>query len=144
MTNSYSSKPTIYLADDDPEDLEMLLQAFQQLTNSHHLKVISNGEDLIELLSHTDDSLLPCLIVLDYNMPGLNGKQIVTYLQSTVRYKSIPIVIYSTSSSFREKKEFLSIGASEFLTKATSTNDILNSARKMLSFCDEEIGQSAL
>jgi CheY-like chemotaxis protein len=144
MTNSYSSKPTIYLADDDPEDLEMLLQAFQQITNSHHLKVISTGEDLIELLSHTDDSLLPCLIVLDYNMPGLNGKQILTYLQSTVRYKSIPIVIYSTSSSLREKKEFLSIGASEFLTKATSENDILNSARKMLSFCDEEISQSAL
>jgi CheY-like chemotaxis protein len=143
MTNSYSSKPTIYLADDDPDDQEMLLQAFQQLTDSHHLKVVSNGKELIEILSHTDDSLLPCLIVLDYNMPGLNGKQILTYLQSTVRYRSIPKVIYSTSSSLKDKKEFLSIGASEFLTKATSSKDILNSARKMLSFCDDEIRQSA-
>jgi CheY-like chemotaxis protein len=143
MTNSYSSKPTIYLADDDPDDQEMLMHAFQQLTDSHHLKVVSNGKDLIEILSHTDDSLLPCLIVLDYNMPGLNGKQILTYLQSKVRYRNIPKVIYSTSSSLRDKKEFLSIGASEFLTKATSAKDILNSARKMLSFCDDEIGQSA-
>jgi CheY-like chemotaxis protein len=144
MTNSYSSKPTIYLADDDPDDQEMLLQAFQQLTDSHHLKVVSNGEELIELLSYTDDNMLPCLIVLDYNMPGLNGKQILKYLQSTVRYRNIPKVIYSTSSSFKDKKESLSIGASEFLTKATSAKDMLNTARKMLSYCNDENRQSAL
>ena len=141
MTDSYSSKPTIYLADDDPDDQEMLLEAFQQLTDSHHLKVVCNGEDLIELLTHTDDSLLPCLIVLDYNMPRLNESD--TFHTHFQPVRNIPIVIYSTSCSLRDKKEFLSIGASEFLTKATSAKDILNSARKMLSFCDDEIGQSA-
>jgi CheY-like chemotaxis protein len=143
MKKSTPSKPTICLADDDPDDQELLLEAFQQLTDSHHLKAVSSGTELIEFLSVTDDSELPCLIVLDYNMPGQDGKQILIYLQNTIRYRHIPKVIYTTSSSSKDKKEFLSIGASEFLTKAVSTNDILNSARKMLSHCDVDITQSA-
>ena len=143
MKKSPSSKPTICLADDDPDDRELLLDAFQQLTDSHHIKAVNNGKELIEFLSHMDDSELPCLIVLDYNMPGLNGKQILTYLQNTYRFRHIPKVIYSTSNSLNDKKDFLSIGASEFLTKATSARDILHAARKMLSYCDDDIRKSA-
>ena len=143
MKKSPFSKPTICLADDDPDDQELLLEAFQQLTDSHHLKAVSSGKELIEFLSVVDDGELPCLIVLDYNMPGLDGKQVLAYLHNTSRYRHIPKVIYSTSSSLKDKKEFLSIGASEFLTKATSPRDILNSAKKMLSFCDNDIMRSA-
>ncbi len=143
MKKSPPLRPTICLADDDPEDQEILLDAFQQLTDDHHLKTVSSGRELIEYLSVTDVSELPCLIVLDYNMPGLNGKQILAYLQNNTRYRQIPKVIYSTSNSIQDKKEFLTIGANEFLTKASSRRDILNSARKMLSYCDDEVMKSA-
>jgi CheY-like chemotaxis protein len=143
MKKSPPSKPTICLADDDPDDREMLLEAFQKLTDSHHIKTVINGKELIEFLSLMDDSELPCLIVLDYNMPGMDGKQILTYLQNSNRYHHIPKVIYSTSNSFRDRKDFLAIGASEFLTKAVSHRDILNAARIMLSYCDDEIRKSA-
>jgi CheY-like chemotaxis protein len=143
MKENHSSKPTICLADDDPDDRELLLDAFQKITDSHHLTAVNSGRALIDYLSLLDNSELPCLIVLDYNMPGLDGKQILTYLQITERYRHIPKVIYSTSNSFRDKKEFLAIGASEFLTKATTPRDILNSARKMLSYCNDEIRKSA-
>ncbi len=143
MKKSPSSKPTICLADDDPDDQELLLEAFQQLTDSYHLKAVSSGKGLLEYLSVMDEGELPCLIVLDYNMPGLDGKQVLAYLHNTARYHHIPKVIYSTSNSLKDKKEFLSIGASEFLTKATTTRDILNSVRKMLSFCDNDVMKTA-
>jgi CheY-like chemotaxis protein len=143
MKNTPSSKPTICLADDDPDDREMLLEAFEKLTDRYHIKTVINGKELLELLSHMDDSELPCVIVLDYNMPGLNGKQILTYLQNTVRYRNIPKIIYSTSNSLKDKNEFLAIGANEYLTKATYPRDILNAARKMLSYCDNDIRKSA-
>ncbi len=143
MKKSPPSKPTICLADDDPDDRELLLDAFQKLTDSHHLKAVNSGKELLEFLSVMDDSELPCLIVLDYNMPGLDGKQVLVYLQNKSRYQHIPKVIYSTSNSFKDKQEFLSIGASEYLTKASSPKEILNSARKMLSFCEDEVIKSA-
>ncbi len=143
MTNTPSSKPTIFIADDDPEDQEMLLQAFQKLTDSHHLTLAASGKELLDLLSDIPDSELPCLIVLDYNMPGLNGKQVLKYLHASLRYRDIPKVIYTTSNSYKEKAEFLSMGAQDFMTKASSTKDILNAAKKMLSFCDDDIRQSA-
>lgn len=143
MKKSPPSKPTICVADDDPDDRELLLEAFQKITDSHHLMAVNSGKALFDYLSVMDDSELPCLIVLDYNMPGLDGKQILTYLQNSNRYRHIPKVIYSTSNSFRDKKEFLAIGANEYLTKASSHKEILNSARKMLSYCDEEIRKSA-
>ena len=64
MKKSPPSKPTICLADDDPDDRELLLDAFQQLTDSHHLKAVNSGKELLEFLSVMDDSELPCLIVL--------------------------------------------------------------------------------
>jgi CheY-like chemotaxis protein len=143
MKKEPQSKPTIYLTDDDPDDRELLLKAFQQITDRHHLKLVSSGKALIELLSKRDDGELPCLIVLDYNMPELNGKETLKYLQSVKRYRHIPKVIYTTSNSFVDKAEFLSLGAREFMTKAHSIRDILISARKMLAFCDENVRQPA-
>jgi CheY-like chemotaxis protein len=143
MKNSPSSKPTICLADDDPDDRELLTEAFQKLTDSYHIKTVINGKELLEFLSLMDDGELPCVIVLDYNMPGLNGKQVLAYLQNTDRYRHIPKIIYSTSNSLKDKKEFLAIGASEYLTKATSPKDILDAAKKMLSYCDNDIMKSA-
>jgi CheY-like chemotaxis protein len=143
MKKSHPSKPTIYLADDDPDDRELLTEAFQKLTDNHHIKTVINGKELIESLSVMDDSELPCVIVLDYNMPGLDGKQVLAFLQNSERYQHIPKIIYSTSNSLKDKKEFLAIGASEYLTKATSSKDILHAARKILSYCDTDIMKSA-
>jgi CheY-like chemotaxis protein len=131
-------KATIYLVDDDPDDQELLIYAFHQVTDNYHLKVVSSGRELIHQLSLLDDGELPCLIVLDYNMPGLTGKDILSYLHNSERYRKIPKIIYTTSDRFSDKTESLQIGAQDFITKSASIEGILNSAKKMLGFCDED------
>ena len=143
MNKSPQSKPTIYVADDDADDRELLMEAFQLITDKHHLKAFSNGKELIEFLSAKSDEELPCLIVLDYNMPELDGKEVLKHLQNSARYRQIPKVIFSTSSYWKEKSEFLSLGANEFLTKATTFEGIVNAVKVMLSHCDNQIRLTA-
>jgi CheY-like chemotaxis protein len=136
MTPDYISKPTIILADDDQEDLELLLYAFHQITDEHHLTAVESGKALLDLLAQKDDSELPCLIVMDYNMPGMNGLQTLILLQETERYNQIPKVIYSTSSMGGDRMKFMSIGARDYLVKPNSIREIVGSAQKMLDHCN--------
>jgi len=131
-------KPSIILVDDDADDQQLLLQAFQRLTDKYQISTVSSCKNLLELLSATTDNKLPCLIVLDYNMPGTNGKQALQILQNNRRYKSIPKVIYSTGSEGVDRKEFLSLGAKDYLVKPNSIKEIVDSARKMLEHCHHQ------
>jgi len=131
-------KPSIILVDDDADDQQLLLQAFQRLTDKYQINTVSSCKNLLELMSATTDNKLPCLIVLDYNMPGTNGKQALQILQNNRRYKSIPKVIYSTGSEGLDRKEFLSLGAKDYLVKPNSIKEIVDSARKMLEHCHHQ------
>ncbi len=136
MLKQIHSKPSILLVDDDPEDRELLMHAFLQITDEHHLTSLQSGKMLMDLLAHIDDRELPCLIVLDSNMPEINGKQTLKLLQDNPRYQQIPKIIYSTSSLVRDRVECLSLGAKDYLVKPNSVNEILHAARKMLDHCD--------
>ena len=131
-------KPSIILVDDDADDQQLLLQSFQRLTDKYQVTTVSSCKNLLELLSVTNDNKLPCLIVLDYNMPGTNGKQALQLLQNNRRYKSIPKVIYSTGSEGVDRMEFLSLGAKDYLVKPNSIKEIVETAGKMLEHCHHE------
>jgi CheY-like chemotaxis protein len=139
MNKIPQSKPTIYIVDDDSDDSALLIKAIEQITDEHDLEIFSNGKSLIKLLDGIPEEELPCLIVLDYNMPGLNGKEVLNYLQNDDRYRRIPKIIYTTSDSRTDKAEFLSLGVNEYLTKASTFQGILNSAKIMLSHCDHKV-----
>jgi CheY-like chemotaxis protein len=139
MAGKKTDKPTIIVAEDDKDDQEILAMAFKRITDKHHLKLVDNGKDLVELLGALSDHELPCLIVLDYNMPHLNGKETLKLLRSKKRYDHIPKIIFTTSNSGREKADCISIGARDFMIKPTDIEDIVGSARKMLGYCDNNI-----
>jgi CheY-like chemotaxis protein len=76
MKESY----TILLADDDPDDQELIVHAFTEVSPSFRLHIVNDGKEVINFLSTVSDNKLPCLIVLDYNMPELNGAQVLQKL----------------------------------------------------------------
>lgn len=138
MNTRKEIEPSIILVDDDTDDQQLLIQAFQRVTDKYHVTAVSNCRNLLELLAVTNDNKLPCLIILDYNMPGTNGKQALHLLQNNKRYKSIPKVIYSTADDSGDRLEFLSIGAKDYLVKPNSIKEIVDTARKMLDHCQHQ------
>ncbi|HKH62876.1 MAG TPA: response regulator [Flavitalea sp.] len=130
-----SKSITILAADDDLEDLELIEDAFSSLDQDISLYKVTNGKAVIDYLNNLPDSDLPCLIILDYNMPELKGSEVLAKIGKEKRYAEIPKLMLSTSSAPLHIHECISNGAAEYYVKPTSMRELEVIAKKMLAFC---------
>ena len=121
--------------EDDLDEEDFLNEIFFSLDPSKTLLFISNGRKLIADLEQMSDNELPCLIVLDYNMPELNGAEILKILKQNSRYDDIPKIVWSTSGSEVYKIKCLESGALDYLIKPSKIKELENIARNLLTFC---------
>lgn len=131
MRESY----TILLADDDPDDQELIVLAFTEASSSFNLHIVNDGREVIDFLSATSDNKLPCLIVLDYNMPELNGAEVLEKLTGEKRYHKIPKIILSTSGNPKYVEDCLFKGADAYKVKPDNYSDLVVLAKEMLELC---------
>lgn len=108
-------KRSVFIADDDEDDRLLLEHAFAIHSPECHLLFAEDGLALFDALAL--ENLDPCLIVLDVNMPRLNGFEALVSLRRSPKYGQVPIVILTTSSEPKDKERALALGANEFLTK---------------------------
>jgi len=125
----------ILMADDDEEDMELMGDAITTIEPAASLHKVTNGRAVIDFLSRQQESSLPCLIVLDYNMPEMNGSEVLQVICRDKRYEKIPKVILSTSSTPVHIHECLEQGASEYFVKPNSMQGLNDLARKMIAIC---------
>ena len=129
----------ILLADDDPEDKSIIQDAMETLHSADVMRFADNGQHAWELLEqYCAKDFVPCLIVLDLNMPKMNGAQTLAKIKDDSRFKNIPVIIYSTSINPLEKERCLSLGAHAYFTKPISFNESVETAKKFLAFCESE------
>ena len=125
----------ILLGEDDADDQEMLKEVFTSIDISFVLFFVNNGKEVLSDLEKLQDDQMQCLIVLDYNMPGLNGADILRELGTNERYKNIPKVVWSTAESEKFKKICLELGAADYVIKPNNVIGLEEVARYMLSLC---------
>jgi len=125
----------ILLGEDDPDDQEMLKDVFTAIDTAFVLFFVNNGSEVLSALGKLKDDQMPCLIVLDYNMPGLSGADILRELGTNERYKNIPKVVWSTSGSEKFRSVCLELGAVDYVLKPTDVVELEEIARYMLSLC---------
>ena len=78
---------------------------------------------------------MPCKIILDLNMPRLDGLQTLKALRNQPKYTEIPIVIFTTSDNDDNKRISYSSGAAEYFIKPSTMNEFVSTAQKMLTYC---------
>ena len=130
-----SSSKFILIGEDDIDDQEFLKETFGVVDDSFNVEFSNNGNNMINDLQKLEDNLLPCLIVMDYNMPGLNGAEILEHLKRDKRYFHIPKVIWSTSNSEMYRNICLELGANDYLIKPSNVREMVDTVKYMLSFC---------
>jgi CheY-like chemotaxis protein len=129
-------KKGIMLVDDDPDDREEFSDVYLAQFPGEQLYFAENGEKAIEFLEDlfTRKAQL-CLIVLDLNMPIMNGTQTLRKIKGDERFKEIPVVIYSTSINAVEREECFRLGAMDYLVKPSSFSDSVEIAKKLRRIC---------
>jgi CheY-like chemotaxis protein len=137
QTIETSSGPSkfILIGEDDIDDQDFLKEVFTSVDNSFHLTFINNGNKLLGFIEDLPDNKLPCLFVMDYNMPGLNGAEILHELKKNRRYSHIPKMIWSTSNSEMYKNICLDLGANDYVIKPSNVKEMEEVVKYMLSFC---------
>jgi CheY-like chemotaxis protein len=123
----------ILVADDDPDDLDLIGEYILLVEPGAKLDKFTDGLSAYEYLRTRQDNDLPSLIVLDYNMPGLTGSQLLSSLKTASRYGSIPKIILSSSNTPKFIDECLLNGATEYIVKPNSMKEIHDLAQKLVS-----------
>lgn len=113
--NNKPLKP-ILLVDDDEVDVMTLTRAFKHLKVNNKIKRASNGLEALEYLMKTKDDL-PCLILLDLNMPKMNGHELLQKLKENKELCSVPVVILSTSNEPSDIDLSYKLGAAGYIQK---------------------------
>lgn len=118
-------QPTILIAEDDPDDALLLKDAFSEI-NQTAITFLNNGKLLVEhiqkLLQNNEQ---PNLVVIDLNMPVLDGRDVINELKKSVAIQHIPLVVLSTTKDKDDIAAIIALGASDFFTKPSSFNDLV-------------------
>lgn len=128
---------TILLADDDPDDQQLIIDAFSRINTQIYLHPVPDGKTALRYLHKQELDDLPCLIVLDYNMPEISGAEVLKQLGNDDRYQKIPKAVLSTSNAPHYVEECFKYGADKFFLKPTSFEKLVSTAKELLSLCTE-------
>lgn len=123
----------ILIGEDDIDDQEILIDIFKDFNESFELQFVTNGEQLIKHLGEME--ALPCLVLLDYNMPELNGEQILKRINMNDRFVDIPKIVWSTSNSNNYRERCIDAGALEYFVKPSTIQALKETLLHIISFC---------
>lgn len=135
----------ILMADDDEDDCLLVKKALEQSTLASHLSFVGNGEELMNYLFHRGEhaslekSPMPDLILLDLNMPRMNGLEALERIKSSRELRHIPVLILTTSRSDYDVSESYSLGANSFLTKPVNFKGLIDMMDAIKSYWFEVV-----
>lgn len=119
-----ANSPYIALADDDPEDQELLADRILKDHPDISFKFFSDGLTIIQYLEHCPCSGLPAMIILDYKMPKQGGADVLKILQNNSKYDDVRKVIWSTSDNIQYVTECMQYGVDKYFTKPISMEQL--------------------
>ena len=125
-------KLKILLIEDDTIELMKLNRAMSSLNMNHEVREANNGEDALELL--LNEEYYPDIILLDLNMPKINGIEFLSILKKNEALKFIPTIILTTSSNEKDLLACYNIGISGYILKPLKYEDYIAKINLLLSY----------
>lgn len=138
MTKYIAPKNIVLYADDDADDIELVEEAFRHFASNVEVLTFQNGSQALSYLKNlSDEDPVPCLIILDINMPVLNGKETLVRLRQLEKYEGVPAVLFTTSSMPLDKA-FAQRYNAGFVTKPLGFEQMEIITKQFINHCTEE------
>jgi CheY-like chemotaxis protein len=142
MATDISGKKVVLYADDDADDIQFVADAFKRYSKDVELVTVSDGMQALSFLTAIEPKdPPPCLIILDINMPKLNGKEALIQIRQIKRFRHIPAILFTTSSQSRDK-EFADKYNAGFLTKPIDFSQVDVAVYTFMRHCTDEISKN--
>ncbi|MEO1135326.1 MAG: response regulator [Pseudomonadota bacterium] len=130
-------KPTVLLVEDDAADQEILRRAVSEGVLRADLRIVSDGADALAYLSQEggyasrENAPKPDLVLLDLNMPGLSGHEVLARLRAKSETRTLPVVVLTTSDSDQDIVKSYELGANSYITKPVNFQDFVRVVREL-------------
>ncbi|QDU64320.1 Response regulator rcp1 [Planctomycetes bacterium Pan216] len=127
-----SSRPiTVLLAEDDPDDQLMAKKAWEQARILNPLEIVDNGEELLDCLRQrgrfADTSKeRPGLVLLDLNMPRMDGREALAEIKSDASLRRIPVIILTTSKADEDVLQSYDLGVNSYIAKPVTFDSLVD------------------
>jgi len=119
----------ILIVEDNPIDLDLTLRAFAVKKLSNPILVARDGEEALQYMERWEQGeLWPVVILLDLNMPKINGLEVLQKIKSHPDFKAIPVVILTTSSESSDLQAAYRLGANSYIVKPVDFEKFLDVA----------------
>ena len=122
---------TILLVEDNPDDVMFTLRAFERNKISNEIVVARDGAEALEYLLPEDESqaLRPALILLDVNLPKVDGLEVLRRIRSHSRTAGLPVVVLTTSTEERDIVESYRLGANSYVRKPVIFGEFVDATK---------------
>jgi len=124
-----SSKP-ILLLEDDAVDAMTIKRALKDIKMQNPLVHVTNGEEGLSYLSNGDNAR-PCVILLDINMPKMNGFEFLKVAKADDKLRQIPVIMLTTSKDERDKVESFQLSVAGYIVKPTDYKKFVEAVRTL-------------
>jgi CheY-like chemotaxis protein len=130
----------ILVADDDPEDRMLIIDALKESRLTNNIQYVENGEELLDFLrnegKYTDAKKYPTpgIILLDLNMPKKDGREALKELRADPRFRSLPVVVLTTSQAEEDIFRTYDLGANSFITKPVSFSSLVSTMKALNNY----------
>lgn len=135
--SNFQQAREILLVEDMSSHRDLILEALEEEKTQHKVHMVKNGEEALHFLYQKDqylDAPRPDLIMLDLNIPRINGHELLAFIKKDEHLNSIPIVVFTTSASQEDIFKAYALSANCYVTKPANLDEFFDAVQKIISF----------
>lgn len=146
MPDSFNlSTHTLLVVEDSDIDFETLMRVLKKLSYQYQIYRVEDGDEALDFLYHQGKytnkkkAPTPSLILLDLNLPGTDGREVIEQVKQNRSLKMIPVIVFTTSSSPQDIEFCYQHGANSYVLKPIQTEAFAESVNGILAFWLEKV-----
>jgi CheY-like chemotaxis protein len=127
----------LLVVEDNPSDVRLIREALQEVRAKVTITVARDGKEALDLLQSPQDQgafLLPDLILLDLNLPGIDGHEVLARLKQNQQTQKIPVIVFSSSRAESDVRRAYDLHANAYVRKPSTLEGLINAAKDLRRF----------